>query len=327
MQEALETIHRKTLQHFPLNPLQKNTRIPFEMFNAPLKIREDMEFKRKKHKAVKEKEYKDVKDPSDLLEKDGRPVENIYMLGEAGRGKTGQCYQLIQHWVQAREAHKGSKELSNWQNSLLAFDFLFFVSLRHIDNSIRSVVKMICRGMMKNYPQYHDIIRQILTSGLHTCKCLIVIDGLDEKKGEVDIDVNMSRCTVLMTSRPWKFHDLAPDMNHLDRVVEVCGLDDDGKNQVIEKILVNYFRLDKNSTEFKTKVSEISKAARDKKYKSLMNIPLLITASVHLWHSDISLQGSMTSFYVALLNLLIKLAFDNERVIKQPGCSAHHGKT
>ena len=286
-------------------------------------MREDLEFKRKTYKTVKEKEYKDVKDPSDLFEVDGRPAENIYILGEAGRGKTGQCYQLIQHWVEAREAQRESNELSKWQKGLLVFDFLFFVSLRHVDKRMHSVVEMICRSVMKTFPQYHDTINEILTSGFHKFKCLIVIDGLDERKGEVDIDVDMSRCTVLMTSRHWKFHDLAPDINDLDRVVEICGLGYNEREHVIEKVLVNYFGIDKKSTEFKTKVSEISTAAKDEKYKSIMNIPLLLTAFVHLWQSNKSLQESMTSFYAALLNLLIKLAFDNKRVtqisvVRQP---------
>ena len=318
VQDALETIHKRTLQHFPLNPLQKNTRISFDMFNAPLKIREDLEFKRKTYKTDKEKEYKDVKDPSDLFEVDGKPAEIIYMLGEAGRGKTGQCYQLVQHWIEAREAHKGSKNLSNWQKSLFVFDILFFVSLRHVDTRMHSVVEMICRSVMKTFPQYHDTIRQILTRGLYACKCLIVIDGWDERKGKVEIDVDMSICTVLMTSRHWKFYDLAPDINYLDRVVEVCGLDYRGRKQVIEKVLVNYFGIDTKSPEFESKVRDISEKTTDEKYKSIMDIPLLLTASVYLWQSNTSLQESMTSFYAALLNLLIKLAFDNKRVTQIP---------
>ena len=314
MQKALETIHRKTLQHFPLNPLQKSTRIPFEMFNAPLKIREDLEFKRKTHKTTKKMEYKEIIDPSDLFEVDGRPAENIYLLGEAGRGKTGQCYQLVQHWMEAREAQKGSKKLSNWQKSLLVFDILCFVSLRHVDTRMHSVVEMICHSVMKRFPQYHETIRQILTNGLNAYECLIVIDGLDEKKGEVEIDVDMSRCTVLMTSRHWKFHELAPDINDRDRVVEVCGLDYNGREQVIEKILVNYFRFEHKSTELTTKEKEIAEATRDEKYKDIMDIPLLLTAFVYLWQSNTSFQESFTSFYVALLNLLIKLAYDNKRV-------------
>ena len=312
----MDKIHRKTLQHFPINPLQKNTHIPFEMFNAPLKIREDLELNRKTKQPNKKNRYHEVTDPSDIFEVGGRPAETIYMLGKAGRGKTGQCYQLIQHWVEAREAKKEKRELSKWQKSLFAFDFLFFVSLRHVDEGMHSVVEIICRSSMKTFPLYHDTIHQLLTSGLHTCKCLIVIDGLDERKGMVDIDVDMSRCTVLMTSRHWKFHDLKPAINDRDRLVEVCGLDFHGVNQVIEKILVNYFGLDNKSTEFTTKAKEISKAARDEKYKSIIHIPLLLTAFVHLWQSNTSLQDSLTSFYVALLNRLVKEAYDNNRATK-----------
>ena len=259
-----------------------------------------------------------MKDPSDLFEVDGRPAENIYILGEAGRGKTGQCYQLIQHWVEARKAQRKSKKLSKWQKAMIVFDFLFFVSLRHVHKRMHSVVKIICRSVLKTFPQYHETIRQILTSDLRTCKCLIVIDGLDEKKGDVEIDVNMSRCTVLRTSRHWKFHDLAPDIKDLDRVVEVCGLDYYGKKQVIEKILVNYFGIADESKELHGKVEETFKKIMGEKYKSLMDIPLLLTASVYLWQSNTSLQESMTSFYAALLNLLIKLAYDNKRVTKNP---------
>ena len=318
VKEALENIHRKTLQHFPLNPLQKNTRIPFEMFNAPLKIREDLEFKRKTHKAGKEREYKEVTNPYDLFEVEDSPAETIYMLGEAGRGKTGQCYQLVQYWVEAKKAQRESKELSKWQQGLLVFDFLFFVSLRHVDKRIHSVVEMICSSAMKNYPQCHDTVRQILTGKLHICKCVIVLDGLDERKQELDIDVSISICIVFITSRHWKFHELAPDINERDRVVEVCGLDDNGIQQVIKKVLVNYFEIDNESTELETKVNEIFKNITDEKYKSIIDIPLLLTASVHLWQSNTLHQGSMTSFYASLLNILIKIAFENSRVEGKP---------
>ena len=314
VQEVLEKVHTETLRHFPLNPLQKSTRIPFEMFNAPLKIREDLEFKQQTHKTHVKKEYKEVADSSDLFEMGGRPAETIYMLGEAGRGKTGQCYQLVQHWVEARKALRETKKLSEWQKGLLAFDFLFFVSLRHVDKRIHSVIEMICSSAMKKYPQYHDTVRQILTGKLRTSKCLIVLDGLDERKHEMDINVAISSCTVLMTSRHWKFHDLAPYINERDRVVEVLGLDDNGIQQVIKKVLVNYFEINNRSTELETKVSEIFKNIKDGKYKSIMDIPLLLTASVHLWQSNILHQGSMTSFYASLLNILIKIAYEKSRV-------------
>ena len=158
-----------------------------------------------------------------------------------------------------------------------------------------SVVDMICHCMFKMYPRYHDLLRQILTGGLESCKFLIVLDGLDEMKGSPDIDVDMTRCTVLFTSRHWKFHCLSPDINDQDKVVEICGLDANGVKEVIEKILVNYFKVDASC--LAAKVEEMLGKTRDTKLKSIMNIPLLLTASVHLWQTNTSTEESLTGFF------------------------------
>ena len=165
------------LQHVPLSPLQKKTRVPFEAFSAPLKIQEEIKTKRRTHKSEKKPKYKEVKTPDDLLNVNGKPAENIYMLGEAGRGKTGQCYQLVHHWLQAREAKRNMSELSEWQRGLAAFDLLFLVTLRHVRQRNSSVVDMICTNVFRMYPQHHENIRKILRGEIKTCKCLIVIDG------------------------------------------------------------------------------------------------------------------------------------------------------
>ena len=288
------------------------------MFNAPLKIQEHLEFKRATHKTNKEGNSKDVKDPSDLFEVDGKPAEKIYMLGEAGRGKTGQCYQLLQYWLQAREAERDNKELSKWEKGLAMFDILFLVTLRHVDRNIKSVLDMICRSVMKSYPQFHDTVCQVLTGNLYTCKCLIVLDGLNEMRGKLDIDVNISRRTVLMTSRHWKFYHLSLDINDRNKVIEVFGLDDIGRVYVIEKVLVNYFGIDANSAELVRKGYEMFIKTKQKPFNSIMEIPLLLTALVHLWQTNSSVQCSLTSFFVSLLNLLMKMSYDNDRITSHP---------
>ena len=297
-----------------MNPILKETRIPFEMFSAPLKIREDLEFKRKILQNDEEKKFDEVKCPADLFEVDGKRTENIYILGEAGRGKTVQCYQLIRHWLKGREAERENKELSEWQKALVTFDFLFFVTLRHVAKSCKSVVEMICRSAMKNYPQYHDRIRQALTCDLDSCKCLIILDGLDEIKGNLDIiDVNKSRCTVLMTSRHRKFHALSPDIHYRDRVVEICSLDRERVEQVIETVLCNYFKLD--SSYCMKIVTEIHNKIDDMNLKSVLSIPLVIIASIHLGQPSTSTERSMTCFFASLIDFLTKRAVDNERVL------------
>ena len=314
LQTSLEKIHRDTLQSVPLNPLQKKTRIPFDSFSAPLEIRKDISFKKKTHRAETQKEYKEVTSFSDLFYVKGERAEHIYMLGEPGRGKTGQCFQLLHYWLQALDAKREQKELSDWEKGLYLYDLLLFVSLRHVTKGCHSVVDMICRDVLKKFPQHHNTVRQILQGGLKPVKCLIVLDGLDEMNGKPDIDVDITQCTILITSRPWKFNLLSPRIHDKDIVVQVCGLNEDGIRQVISKVLVNYFELDSSADTFKKRRENMFHRATHVKFKSIMNIPLVLTASVHLWQTDISTECSMTSFLALLVNLLIKIAFDNNRV-------------
>ena len=288
------------------------------MFNAPLKIRENLDFKKKTFRAEEKKEHKDVTEPADLFEVEGKSAEKIYMLGEAGRGKTGQCYQLLHYWLQGREAERKNEELSEWQRALVSFDLLFFITLRHVDKRISSLVEMICRSVMKNYRQYHDTIREVLSRDIYTCKCLILLDGLDEMKGMFDIDVDMSRCTVLMTSRHWKFYVMSPDIDDQDKVVEVCALNHDGIKTIIEKVLVNYFEIDPSSKSFTSEVTKVLKKVKDVKLNSIFEIPMLLTASIHLWQRNTTVEASFTSFYASIVNLMIKIAFDNERISGYP---------
>ena len=320
VQNVLETIYKKTLQHFPLTPLQKCTQIPFEMFSAPLMIREELDFKEQQFKRIDEEpSYKYIVNPEDLFDIDGRPAERIYLVGEAGRGKTGQCYQLVHHWIQARLATTKNTKLSGWQSGLAAFDLLFFVTLRHVDendNNRYSIVKLVSNNLFKMYPHFRETIREILTGGLQTCKCLIILDGVDEMKGELDIDVNISQCTLFMTMRSWKFYYLSSNINDRDRVVEVLGIGRLGVRQVISKVLVNYFKMDQSTHYFSRKVDKMVAKIQDAKFKSLMNIPLLLTSSIHLWQTKTSDEGSMTCFFTSLVNLLIKIALDNGRLAR-----------
>ena len=185
-----------------MNPLQEHTYIPFESFSAPLKIKEDLSYKT--FTSETRKEYKDVTSAKDFFEVDGQRAERLYILGEPGRGKTGQCHQLLQHWVQARKKEK--EELSEWEKGLAAYDLVFFITLRHVDKKTHSVYEMICRYMLNEHPKFHFTVHHILKSGLSSAKCLILLDGLDEMRGEPEIDLEISTSTVILTSRHWKFH-------------------------------------------------------------------------------------------------------------------------
>ena len=321
LQDALEQIHRKTLERVPLNPLQKNTRIPFEAFSASLEIKEDQTFKERTFKSEREKKYKDVTSAKDFFEVDGKRAKNMYILGEPGRGKTGQCYQLLQHWVQAREAGRKNKELSEWQKGLTAYELVFFITLRHVHKGINSVFEMLCTNVLNEYPQFHFTIRHILKNGLGSAKCLILLDGLDEMRGEPVIDIDRSRCTIITTSRHWKFHCSPRDIGDRDKVLEVYGLSELGIEQVIQMV-ANYPIEEAKSSEDKSKIErtvrDIGERTKDQHLKPIMHIPLLLTLSVHLWLEETFTGGSITSFFALLANFLLKRAFNNGHITDAP---------
>ena len=173
---------------------------------------------------------------------------------------------------------------------------------------------MICHNVFKEYPQYHNTIRNLLTGGLQNYRCLIMLDGLDEKKGKLDFDIDITRCIFIITSRHWKFYECNFHINAQDKVVEVFGLDTNGAKQVIKKTLINYFEMDETSAAFKNTEMEMLRRCKNNKFKSLLNIPLLLTVSIHLWQSNVSSDGSLTSFFVGLVGLIIKIAFNEGKI-------------
>ena len=90
-----------------------------------------------------EDRYKIVNDPADLFTKDDKPVRNISMLGRPASGKTTFCLHLLKLWCAAiNVANKAT--LSAWHLGIALFQFVFYVSLRHVGRGRSSIVDMIC---------------------------------------------------------------------------------------------------------------------------------------------------------------------------------------
>ena len=90
------------------------------------------------------------------------------------------------------------------------------------------------------------------------------------------------------------------------------GLNEVGIEQVIRSVLVNYFA--KDQSEVGNTVKAMVIRTEDPNKKSIMRIPLILTASVHLWENETSTEGSMTSFFALIVHYLVKVALDNRRI-------------
>ena len=129
-------------------------------------------------------------------------------------------------------------------------------------------------------------------------------------KGLPNTDGISSSCTMLFASRHWKVDLIQPKFSIKDKVVEILGLNDEGCDTIIGKVLVNFFKLEENSKEYDTKFSNIKWQLRNTKLKALTEIPMLTTLSVVLGYDRDHLHDSLTGFVLDHLELLIRRSGD-----------------
>ena len=303
----------------PLHPLYTNTGLSVDELYAEVIVREDMSSIQRTVVSPAPDRHKVVKDPADLFMKDDKPVRNLYLLGYPARGKTTFCLYLLKLWCTAKAITDKAK-MSIWQlgMSIFHFQIVFYVSMRHVDRCRSSVVGMICDDLFEGDEGNKDVIRHVL--GDPQYRCLVIMDGLDEwiyspevhaklrQKGLPNTGGISSNCSLLFASRHWKVDVLQPKYSTRDKVDEILGLTTNGISTVIENILVNFFRLQRNSPDYKVSFNKLKQNIEKSKFGSFMKTPMLVTMSVFLGHSKDYVQTSKTIFVLDQFDLLIRRA-------------------
>ena len=128
------------------------------------------------------------------------------------------------------------------------------------------------------------------------------------------------------TTRPWKLTQLSLTYSHDDKVVQILGLLPTSEKKVIEYVLVNFYKLKKETEEFKKKFKRYSSMLKISSLESLVKIPMMLTACCCMWYeedaySDQSegskgrvtidsptVHTSMTHTYLSLVNSMIRRA-------------------
>ena len=290
---------------------------------AELVVREDLAAIQRTDVTNPQDSHRIVKRPSELFTKEGKPVKSVFMLGQPGYGKTTFCLHLLKLWCAAKTILDESR-LTLWQAGMMVFNFVFYVSLRHVDSCRSSVVDMICEDVFERDDDNKDVIRQVLGSKKY--RCLIVVDGLDEwvvapdsqtrlrEKGLPNTRGLSVNCTVLFASRHWKVDIIRPRYSKNDIVVEILGLTDKGVETIIQNILVNFFKLNIESAAYKAKLEDIKTQLRNSKFKSSTKIPMLVTVSVFLGFDGNLDSKSITGLALNQLDLLIRRAIESEHI-------------
>ncbi|XP_060596595.1 uncharacterized protein LOC132750602 [Ruditapes philippinarum] len=229
--------------------------------------------------------YSAVNSYTDIFCRDGEPVQNIYITGDAGIGKTAVCQRMILCWCHAMNGGTENDNFSrNEIESMKCFDFLFFISLRE---SYFCHVKKIIKEHLK-YAADQELIDQILDEE----KCLIVLDGLDEwthqpscctlSKNVPDRQY-VTNLTYLTTTRPWKIEANRLKTREVDQQIELKGLDNNASEKLtcyVINHLNNKYQATKNVDEYRESFE------KQKQIRKVSKIPIIKIQLITLWFQD-----------------------------------------
>ena len=323
LQNALIDVNEDATHCVPLHPLYKNTGLSVDQLYAELVVREDLASIQRTNMTSSDDSHKPVSIPSDLFSKDGEPVRNVFMLGQPGYGKTTFCLHLLKLWCAAKTAVEKTG-LSIWQAGMIVFNFVFYISLRHVDSCRSSIIEMICEDVFERDDGIKDVIRHVVGSLKH--RCLVIVDGLDEwvllpeaqkklrEKGLPNTKGLSANCTVLFASRHWKVNLIQPKYSKRDIVVQILGLTDNGLERIIQNILVNFFKLEIKSHEYRAKFKDLKNKIKHSEFNSSMNIPMMVTMAVFLGFDGNFDQSFMTGLALCQLELLIRRAIERGHI-------------
>ena len=243
-------------------------------------------------------------------------IKNIVIKGEGGTGKTTWCKQLLHAWCQVQRRELGMEGASDETNSdmeksLKRFDYLFFVTLRHVKH--KSPLKdILLSERLDRLSLKMNVCEFILAN--KSKNVLILVDGFDEYPFTLDCK-GLGDSKIVMTTRPWKYDVLFLRDNNfnVDVVCEIRGLNFWGIWELCRKVIVSYSKqsLDmglqrsnkEEETDTKVCLDDIESAGLSNSIK----IPLILIITVLTWLENNKSLSKSTTFNILYL---LKVFFD-----------------
>ena len=291
--------------------------LPIANIFAPLLMEEDLKLKERMPNRDNQG-GKELKSLQEMFYAADKPAKRIFMKGEAGCGKTFFCLKLLDTWCQVKQSGTDTNDVL--QQCLAVFDMVFYLPLRHFKGNLASVKDMIGQTVSEK-------CQKLVSSGrIH---CLVILDGLDESPvtfRELPSMHGIDSYVLFCTTRPWKLTQLPLTYSQDDKVVQILGLLPTSEKKVIEYVLVNFYKLKKDTEEFKKKFKRYSSLLKLSSLKSLVKIPMMLTACCCMWYEEDAYseqsQGtegqvtidsptvhtSMTHTYLSLVDSMIRRA-------------------
>ena len=300
-------------------PFEDGTGLPIADIFTPLLIEEDPKAK-ERIQTPDSPSGRELQSMKELFYFGRKPAKRIIMKGEAGFGKTMFCLKLLDIWCQVKQSETVTDDALS--KCLAMFDLVFYVPLRHCTGNVTSVKDMICNMVSM---QCLNVLR---TGQTH---CLVILDGLDELSSplsmrELPSMQGLMNCVLFCTTRPWKLTQLHLTFKSDDKVVQILGLLPSNTKKVIEYVLVNLYKVRRQTYEFTEKCNRYSSMLQYSSLASLIKIPMMLTACCCMWYEEDmyseqtklrntsgtkaspTVQSSMTYIFSSLLESMIRRA-------------------
>ena len=291
--------------------------LPLANIFAPLLMEEDLKSKERMPNPDSPG-GKELKSLQEMFYAADKPARRIFIKGEAGCGKTFFCLKLLDTWCQVKQF--GSITNDALQQCLAVFDLVFYLPLRHFKENLTSVKDMIGQTVSE------QCLKLVSGDRIH---CLVILDGLDESPvtfRELPSMHGIVNYVLFCTTRPWKLTQLSLTYSHDDKVVQILGLLPTSEKKVIEYVLVKFYKLKKETEEFKKKFKRYSSMLKISSLESLVKIPMMLTACCCMWYEEDAyseqsqdrkgqvtidsptVHTSMTHTYLSLVDSMIRRA-------------------
>ena len=291
--------------------------LPIANIFAPLLMEEDLKSKERMPNPDNPG-GKELKSLQEMFYAADKPARRIFMKGEAGCGKTFFCLKLLDTWCQVKQLGTVTDDVL--QQCLAVFDLVFYLPLRHFKENLTSVKDMISQTVSE------QCLKLVSGGQIH---CLVILDGLDESPvtfRELPSMHGIVSYVLFCTTRPWKLTQLSLTYSHDDKVVQILGLLPTSEKKVIEYVLVNFYKLKKETEEFKKKFKRYSSMLKISSLESLVKIPMMLTACCCMWYEEDAyseqsqdrkgqvtidsptVHTSMTHTYLSLVDSMIRRA-------------------
>ncbi|XP_060584321.1 uncharacterized protein LOC132740432 [Ruditapes philippinarum] len=307
LQRDLIKFYRQRCSSISLSPLFEEIETPLTGFY----VMPDMVAVKRKSLTCHEDERTPIKSLKDLFSTGAGSgdQQEIYLLADAGFGKTAFSKYLAITWCQA---HRHDENYACFKDdelkTLFDFEFIFLVLLRDC-TSVCNIDDMIEHQITKTLPSSAS-----LDEVLRREKCLIILDGLDEwthpdnSCSEVTEKIPhrylRNNCVILTTTSPWKLGVSNLKTSQIHKKVELVQLSADSTRQLEENAIRKMTGV-RDDRLLKSKTQDFNRVIRDRGLEHMQVIPLLLLYIVYLWCNNIPVGNSKHGIYTNIIEFLL----------------------